>query len=229
MLGPEENRDCSGAPGGRSLPAAGSCAGFPPGAGQDRATLAALFSLNMLVGTEQGASYSEPEYDAGFARRASWRSAECGFRSRPDDGRDSRFMKKTHPDSAFVFGDGFGRGHVRVLRNAHHRPRQGLLPGAFRHRHGALTTPVFLQEAADRPTSSSILTAGICIPAIQSWNTRQTRRLGQRLRHRSSHGAAYVAQPAAQLRRRPSYVSFDRTSTTCSSPTIRAGTSPPGR
>jgi predicted O-methyltransferase YrrM len=72
MLSPDENRRllgrCFGAlrPGGRIV-----IQDFVLDASKTSPRLAALFSLNMLVGTERGASYSEPEYrawlnEAGF-------------------------------------------------------------------------------------------------------------------------------------------------------------------
>ena len=72
MLSPEENRDLfrrswrALAPGGRIV-----VQDFLLEPDKTAPPWAALFSLNMLVGTEQGASYSEPEYDqwlreAGF-------------------------------------------------------------------------------------------------------------------------------------------------------------------
>ena len=73
MLSPEENRDLlrhchtALAPGGRVV-----IQDFILTPDKTAPRQAALFSLNMLVGTQQGASYSEPEYaawlaDTGFA------------------------------------------------------------------------------------------------------------------------------------------------------------------
>ena len=72
MLSPDENRDLVGrcykatAPGGRTV-----IQDFILEPDKTAPKSAALFSLNMLVGTEKGASYSEPEYlewmrEAGF-------------------------------------------------------------------------------------------------------------------------------------------------------------------
>jgi len=72
MLGPEENRDllrrahAALAPGGRV-----AIQDFILEPDKTAPRFAALFALNMLVGTESGSSYSEPEYaawleDAGF-------------------------------------------------------------------------------------------------------------------------------------------------------------------
>jgi hypothetical protein len=74
MLGPEGNLDLfrrawrALAPGGRIV-----VQDFLLEPDKTAPPWAALFSLNMLVGTEQGASYSEPEYDqwlreAGFTQ-----------------------------------------------------------------------------------------------------------------------------------------------------------------
>ncbi len=65
MFGPEENRALLGrahaalVPGGRVV-----IQDFILEADKTAPRFAALFALNMLVGTHQGASYSEPEYDA---------------------------------------------------------------------------------------------------------------------------------------------------------------------
>lgn len=69
MLSPEDNLDLLGrcraalAPGGRIV-----IQDFILDADKTAPRTAAIFSLNMLVGTEQGASYSEPEYAAWLAK-----------------------------------------------------------------------------------------------------------------------------------------------------------------